>query len=110
MSTTQELVERLKHLDADAADLRAAALRLAELERENAALRGVASNADRTMRFLKLVASQRLSEQAREWYAGEFGEEGEPDFEGAYDSFIQDARNILNDSVRAPALAGSGEK
>ena len=81
-----------------------------ELERENAALREFTSNADRAMRFVKLVAGQKLSKQASEWYAGEFGDEGEPDFEGAYDSFIQDARNILNDSVRAAALAGSGEK
>jgi hypothetical protein len=80
-----------------------AAKRIDELERENARLREFTSNADRAMRFVKLVAGQKLSKQASEWYAGEFGDEGEPDFEGAYDSVIQDARNILNDSVRAAA-------
>jgi hypothetical protein len=69
--------------------------------REAARLRGVASNADRAMRFVKLVASQRLSEQAIAWYGGEFGEDGEPDFEGAYDSFIEQARSIWSDIERA---------
>lgn len=45
--------------------------------------------------FVSTVADQRLSEAAREWYSGEFGDEGEPDFEGAYDSFIEGARRAL---------------
>lgn len=75
------------------------------LESRQRVLSEIASNADRAMRFVKLVASQRLSDAANAWYAGEFGEEGEPDFEGAYDSFIEQARCILNDADR-DALAG----
>ncbi len=60
------------------------------LERENARLR----------RFAEHIAKQPLSEQCRADHENE-GHDGEPDFEGAYDAIIEQAR---------AALAGSGEK
>lgn len=76
------------------------------LKEEVERLRGAVSHADRCQRFVKLVASQRLSEQALAWYGDEFGEDGEPDFEGAYDAFIEQARSIIND--HRAVLGGGG--
>ena len=83
---------------------------ISSLRDEVERLREFASNAGRAMRFVKLVASQRLSDAANAWYAGEFGEEGEPDFEGAYDSFIEQARCIMNDAARKALAQEAGEK
>jgi hypothetical protein len=117
--TTQELVERLRDaglnlgheamnenpwepkIPPEQAVFFQAADRLSEMDAEIKRLREIASNAARATRFVQLVASQRPSKQAREWYIGEFGDEGEPDFEGGYDALIQDARNIFNDTARA---------
>lgn len=136
MTPTQELIERLNKraadcednarvcdlndydaekalLEAEAADFRQAADRLASLsaelepvKAENAKLREAVSHADRCERFVKLVAGQKLSEQAREWQEEEYGDDGDPDFEGAYDTFIEQARNIINE--RRAALGGAG--
>lgn len=77
------------------------------LKEEVERLRGAVSHADRCERFVKLVAGQRMSVDAREWYTGEYGDDGDPDFEGAYDTFIEQARNILTE--RRAALTQGGE-
>lgn len=66
--------------------LRKASARISELEARERVLAS----------FVKSVASQKLSDDAREWCAGEFGDEHEPDFEGAYDSIIKDARRAAS--------------
>jgi Asp-tRNA(Asn)/Glu-tRNA(Gln) amidotransferase A subunit family amidase len=86
---------------ADLMDQAIAALRAQDAE--IAKMREALSNADRAERFVKLVAGQMLAEQARKWSEEEYGDESDPDFEGAYDSFIEQARNILNDRA---ALGG----
>jgi hypothetical protein len=117
MSTTQELVERLtewangceREAAADvtsaigfvarkeAVQLRAAALRLAELERENAALREA----------LKPFA-EYAAEQLANWIPPHVAsDDATPVWGGSYN---QECSVYIGDLRRAAALAGSGEK
>jgi len=65
--------------------LSSAAVRLAAAEAREEALKGI----------FRVMASQSLSEQARKQYEEDFGDDDEPDFEGAYDVFILSARAAL---------------
>ena len=71
------------------------------LAEARACVAALVAERDALRRVVADIAEQRLSGAAIRWHEEEYGDDGEPDFIGAYDIFIQRAR---------AALAQGGEK
>ena len=59
------------------------------------AIAALVAERDALFRVVADIAEQRLSGAAIRWHEEEYGDDGEPDFIGAYDIFIQRARAAL---------------